>query len=242
MVRIFIAAQLTVGIEVNLPIDKAHHVRNVLRLDAGSKVILFNQSGESYESSLTDVSRRAVSALPNRVIFCNAESPIITTLVQGISRGDRMDYTLQKSVELGINHIIPVYTARSSGRLDDKRKIRKLEHWKGIVRHATEQSGRSIVPTIAPIQELKDNITKLIKLNVYVLDPLSKATLSKQKPIGNEIAIIAGPEGGFDSAEIQLMEARYSALPVSLGPRTLRTETAAVCALSLIQAFWGDLS
>ena len=241
MVRIFIATKLAIGTEINLSADKAHHVRNVLRLDSGSKVILFNQDGLSYESSLTNVTRSTVSALPNKRILCHTESSIVTTLVQGVSRGDRMDYTLQKAVELGVNRIIPVYTARSVGRLDDKRKIRKLEHWKGIVQHATEQSGRANVPTIEPIQELRDNVTALIGPQAYVLDPTSKAALSKQNPTGNKIAIIAGPEGGFDSTELHLMGTRYGAVPVSLGPRTLRTETAAVCALSVIQALWGDL-
>jgi 16S rRNA (uracil1498-N3)-methyltransferase len=241
MVRIFIEAELAVGIAVDLPTDKAHHVRNVLRLEPGSKVTLFNQDGESYESSLTNVSRSVVSALPSRRVLSNAESPVITTLVQGISRGDRMDYTLQKAVELGVNHIIPVYTARSAGRLDKKRKIRKLEHWKRVVQHAAEQSGRNMVPKIDPIQELKENVMALVGLNAYVLNPLSKTPLSKQKPSDNKIAIIAGPEGGFDGNEIHQLSLRYGAVSVSLGPRTLRTETAAVCALSVIQALWGDL-
>jgi len=109
------------------------------------------------------------------------------------------------------------------------------------VQHATEQSGRNIVPTIDPIQELKENVIALVGLNAYVLDPLSKTPLSKQKPSGNKIAIIAGPEGGFDGNEIHQLSQRYGAVSVSLGPRILRTETAAVCALSVIQALWGDL-
>ena len=168
------------------------------------------------------------------------ESPLAVTLVQSISRGERMDYTIQKAVELGVHHIVPVTSTRTVVRLDSAREEKRLEHWRGIVRHAAEQSGRIAVPEVTSVLSLTAWLAQANNTRAYMLDPFATTSLAAQAAPVGAVAIVAGPEGGFSGDERAQM-ARAGVIAVRLGPRVLRTETAALCALTIAQMRWGDL-
>ncbi|MES1195463.1 MAG: 16S rRNA (uracil(1498)-N(3))-methyltransferase [Steroidobacter sp.] len=171
----------------------------------------------------------------------DTESPLQITLVQGISRAERMDWTLQKATELGVHAIAPVITSRSVVRLDDRQANKKLEHWQAIVVSACEQSGRRIIPTVQPPVRLHDYFSRSNPDNMrLVLHPEATIALSSQPRPLKDVELLIGPEGGMDEDELQrAVDAGFT--PVKLGPRILRTETASVVALSVMQALWGDL-
>jgi 16S rRNA (uracil1498-N3)-methyltransferase len=169
------------------------------------------------------------------------ESPLTVFLGQGLSRGDRMDYTLQKAVELGVKTILPLLTQRSVTDLQDARVAKRLQHWQKIIIGACEQSGRNQVPRIlqpiALTNWLKNDHPRGLKL---VLDPRADQRLQRITPSSQELTLLIGPEGGFTPDELQLAQTK-GFLPAQLGPRILRTETAAVAALTAVQVLWGDL-
>lgn len=240
MPRIHVDIELTSGAECVLPTTAAHHVRDVLRLERGAELVLFNGRGGEYEAQLLALARGEVRAVVGAYRDGAVESPLAVTLVQSISRGERMDYTIQKAVELGVRHIVPVTSTRTVVRLDSAREEKRLEHWRGIVRHAAEQSGRTALPGVATVLSLGAWLASASAVRAYMLDPFATGSLAAQPPPGSEVAIVAGPEGGFSSDERAQM-ARAGVIPVRLGPRILRTETAALCALTILQTQWGDL-
>ena len=241
MPRIYVDTELRTGAPCELPTAAAHHVRSVLRLGPGAEVVLFNGSGGEFEASLTAVTRSGVSALVGARREGAPESPLATVLVQAISRGERMDYTVQKAVELGVQRIVPVVSRRTVVRLDAAREDKRLQHWRGIVRHAAEQSGRTIVPAVDAVCSLPAWLAANGAIRHYWLDPRAPLSLAAQPKPPATVAIVAGPEGGFEESETALLAAA-GATPVRLGPRTLRTETAAHCALAVMQVLWGDLA
>ncbi len=169
------------------------------------------------------------------------ESPLRITLVQAVSRGERMDWTLQKATELGVRTIVPVLSARSVVRLDDRQAEKKLRHWQAIVAGACEQSGRSVVPEIRQPQELSRYLASSAREGQrFVLSPAGPASLAGLASVGARVELLIGPEGGLDDAELDHAAAAGYA-PVRLGPRVLRTETAGIVALTVLQATWGDL-
>ena len=223
-----------------MPTTAAHHVRDVLRLERDAELVLFNGRGGEFEAQLTAVARGEVRAMLGAWRAGIDESPLTVTLVQSISRGERMDYTIQKAVELGVRHIVPITSSRTVVRLDNAREEKRLEHWRGIVRHAAEQSGRTVLPSVATVLSLAAWLAQATALRAYMLDPFASGSLAAQPTPAGEVAIVAGPEGGFSGDEREQM-ARAGVVPVRLGPRILRTETAALCALTIMQARWGDL-
>ena len=237
--RIFSAAPLAHDTDIVLDPVAARHLREALRLQAGDAFVLFDGRGGEYAATLTGVTRREVTARVGDHVAVDRESPLALTLAQGISRGERMDYTLQKAVELGVTHIVPLTTERSSVKLDDERAAKRTEHWAGVVRHACEQSGRTRLPTLAAptrVAAYAADETAPLKL---LLDPAADVPLTAV-PAATAIALAIGPEGGFGVNERALLaEAGFRA--VRLGPRILRTETAALVALSILQALVGDL-
>jgi 16S rRNA (uracil1498-N3)-methyltransferase len=240
MTRIHVDIELSAGSECVLPSGAAHHVRDVLRLERAAELVLFNGRGGEFEAQLLAVSRAEVRAVLGAWRAGIVESPLTVTLVLSISRGERMDYTIQKAVELGVRHIVPVTSSRTVVRLDPARESKRLEHWRGIVQHAAEQSGRTVLPGVATVTSLHDWLAAATSLRAYMLDPFATGSLAAQATPAGEVAIVAGPEGGFSSDEREQM-ARAGVIPVRLGPRILRTETAALCALTIMQARWGDL-
>jgi 16S rRNA (uracil1498-N3)-methyltransferase len=240
MTRLFVPTALAEGEEITLPARAAHHVRGVLRLSRDAAVEVFNGSGQAHAAVLTLVAREEVRVLVQEPIDCDTESPLEVTLVQGISRGERMDYTIQKAVELGVTRIVPALAQRTVVKLDSRREQRRLEHWQGIIEHAAEQSGRLRIPELAPVVPLRTwsdepPVGERFILHTRAAQPLARCP----RPTG-AVTLVAGPEGGFDIREVELLQDRGCTC-VSLGPRILRTETAALCALSVIQTLWGDL-
>lgn len=240
-IRVYFPDALAVGGEYRLPDDVVAHVVKVLRLGTGAALELFNGDGDAYAALITELDKRGArvcvqSRLPERII----ESPLHTVLLQGISRGDKMDYTLQKATELGISQIMPVLTERCGVQMDAERWQKKREHWQAVVRSACEQCGRNVVPAVDAVQKLEkivDNLSTGLRL---VLDPYGNATL-KTIVMDKHVILLAGPEGGLSEQDLRIAK-QLGFSGVKMGPRILRTETAALAALSLLQGLYGDLA
>lgn len=243
LTRIFLPGPLRVGAEFALPTDSAHHVARVLRLNAGASLIVFDGESGEYRATISRIAAGAVSVQTNDLIRSISVPPLRITLVQGISRGERMDWALQKATELGVHRLAPVLTARSVVRLDDRQGEKKLEHWRNVVRSACEQCGRNDLPELLAPVALREHLA-LSKSpgRRVVLDPDATVPLAESVAgdAPSEIELLIGPEGGLDVDELQAAQHAGFA-PVRLGPRILRTETAAVAALAVLQALWGDL-
>ena len=231
-----------VGDRLELPADTAHHIVQVLRKRFQDPLVLFNGRGGEFQAHLESIRRSTLWVRIGTHRPIERESPLSITLVQGISRGERMDYTLQKAVELGISALVPVQAERSVVRLDEVRSGKRLMHWHKIIIGACEQCGRNRVPRLESIQTLDQWLTGPYPGLKLLLAAEARATLgSLAAPQGRPIILLAGPEGGFSEAEHTIAQtAGY--LPLSLGPRILRTETAALAALAALQALWGDLA
>lgn len=231
------------GSEVRLQADAAHHAIRVLRLAIGEPVVLFDGHGGEFEARITRIDRGEVSVKTGAHRDTERESRLHVVLVQGLSSGDRMDITLQKAVELGVAAMQPVATERSVVKLKDERAQRRREHWQNLVVAACEQCGRNRVPEVLPVLDFTDWLAQLTPTTPenearLLLSPAADLPLKEVQPPARMLLLI-GPEGGLSPAEIRLAQSR-GFLPVRLGPRVLRTETAALAALSAIQALWGD--
>lgn len=235
--RIFCAQPLQSGVELVLDGQTAHYLGKVLRLDAGAPLILFNGDGSEYSTTLTNVGKKDVTVLPGAQTWPAVESPLKTVLGLGISRGERMDYAIQKATELGVNVIAPLFTEHCEVRLSDERKEKRLEHWQQIAISACEQSGRVRVPDLLAPQSLATWVKSAPAELCLVFDHRQAATLDGARP-GGGVALLIGPEGGLAPAEIEL--ARNAGFQgIALGKRVLRTETAPVAALAVLQYLWG---
>lgn len=238
--RFFCDAKLGPGAQLELPDSAAHHAQRVLRLKAGDKVTLFNGDGHDYACELLRVSKEGVSAKISGQTLIERESPLNVTLAQCISSGDRMDLTLQKSVELGIARIQPLAAERSVVKLSGERAEKRLQHWQNVVISACEQSGRAFVPTVLPpmpllhwLAQQDDYALKLI------LNPFTERRLHDLAQPQGPICLLIGCEGGFAPGEVTAaLQAGFT--DVKLGPRILRTETAGLAALTALQTLWGD--
>lgn len=241
--RFHVRSTLGNGSEVRLPADAAHHAVRVLRLGVGESVVLFDGHGGEFEARITRMERGEVSVKTGAHRDVERESRLHIVLVQGLSSGDRMDITMQKAVELGVAAIQPVATERSVVKLKDERAQRRMEHWRNLVVSACEQCGRNRVPEVLPLLGLPDWLAQStvpvqgdeVRL---LLSPGSDLPLKELAPPPRMMLLI-GPEGGLSAVETRLAQSR-GFLPVRLGPRILRTETAALAALSAIQVLWGD--
>jgi 16S rRNA (uracil1498-N3)-methyltransferase len=238
--RLYIPVSLNVGQSLSLDDDSAHYLRSVLRLKQDAEIILFNGLGGEYLANLEEVSRKAVRVNIQAWLERNVESSLNVTFGLGISRGDRMDWAVQKSVELGVNSITPLMTSRCNVQVKADKEPQKLGHWQKIAQHASEQSGRTYVPPLNSIVELEDWITTQRGLRIF-LDPYAEFTLKQLEPTEGLVTLLSGPEGGFTETERELAKAA-GFIPVSLGKRILRTETAALAALSAVQMLWGDFA
>jgi 16S rRNA (uracil1498-N3)-methyltransferase len=227
--------------DVRLPAAAANHVARVLRLREGAVIVAFDGSGSDYRCELLAVKGDDVLVRVGPRAAGLPESPLRITLVQAVSRGERMDWTLQKATELGVRTIVPVLSSRSVVRLDEKQAEKKVRHWQAVVAGACEQSGRSVVPDIRMPQELARYLAAPTREGQrLVLSPSSPASLAGLTSVGSRVELLIGPEGGLDDAEIG-RAAAVGFAPVRLGPRVLRTETAGMVALTVLQALWGDL-
>ena len=236
--RVYTSAALTLGKQVELDEENGHYVRTVLRLKKDTEIILFDGKGGEYLCTVSEVNRKLVIIAVNKWLDRSVESSLLVTLGLGISRGDRMDLTVQKAVELGVNFITPLLTERCVVQFKGEKKPQRLLHWQKIVQHATEQSGRTILPVLTEIEQLQFWVGRQNGLKVF-LDPYADLTLIDVAPIDMKVTLLTGPEGGFSAQERDIAKAA-GFIPVRLGSRILRTETASLAALAAVQMLWGD--
>ena len=234
--RFFIDAPLALG-EHDLPEAQAHYIGRVLRMSAGAAVQLFDGSGQEYLGSLLEVGKKTVRVTLDQVLPGQARSPLHIHLGQGLSRGERMDWAIQKATELGVNEITPIVSERCEVRLKDERADKRLAHWRQVAVSACEQCGRSTVPVIHSPVTLAEWLKATEADLKLVLHPVAEPLTSHAKP--QTLAFLIGPEGGLSDAEVEQANAA-GFHPARLGPRVLRTETAPVVALSVAQQLWGD--
>lgn len=241
--RIYQSADQPWQLEAELALDDeaANHVGRVLRMCAGQPLELFNGDGNNYAATIVEASKRNVIARLTDVSPNSTEAPVAVHLAQGISRGDRMDFVLQKSVELGVTEITPLFTERCGVKLSGERLQKKQQQWQKIVIAACEQSGRSVVPPVHTPVTLAQWLAAASEGLRLTLDPYANKPLRELATTPQQVTLFIGPEGGLTDAEVRAASAQ-NFLPVRLGPRVLRTETAALTALSVIQYQFGDLA
>ncbi|MFT6925101.1 MAG: 16S rRNA (uracil1498-N3)-methyltransferase [Psychromonas sp.] len=238
--RFYDPQTLTVATEVNLSKDAIQHI-HVLRLRVGAQIILFNGLGGEVLATLTDLQKRSCTALINSFNQTNNESPLYLHLGQVISRGDRMEFVIQKAVELGVNEITPLLSERCGVKLDDQRMAKKQQQWQKIAVAACEQSGRNIIPVIHETQALTTWCSSTEQATKLTLHPRAKYSINTLPPEIKRIRLLIGPEGGLTDQEITLTET-LNFTETLLGPRILRTETAALSAITALQCRFGDLA
>ncbi|HET8881380.1 MAG TPA: 16S rRNA (uracil(1498)-N(3))-methyltransferase [Solimonas sp.] len=239
--RIYITdVELLAGAPLRLPDAAFRHLVQVLRLRAGDCFIAFDGRGGEFAAQLRDVGKREATATLGERITADRESPLDLTLAQCVSKGERMDYTLQKAVELGVTRIVPLLSSRSVVRLDAERWDKKLEHWRGVIVSACEQSGRTRIPDIAAPCALPAWLDDGAAHGMRVtLDPLGRHAWRELPPPAGPVTLLVGPEGGLSEHELhRAREAGF--IGIRMGPRVLRTETAGIAAIAALQALWGD--
>ncbi len=238
--RIFISSPVTAGSILTLPEETAHYLGNVLRLRNGTPVRIFDGRGGEFNAKVGEHGKRLVTLSVADHLDQEKESPLAVTMALGISRGERMDYAVQKAVELGAARIVPLTTEHCAVQLDSRRAGQKLNHWRKVVTSACEQCGRNRLPELRPVigfHAWASGVTGGVRL---VFSPAAGRKLSGVSKPDGPATILLGPEGGLSEDEVHTaIQAGF--LPIALGPRILRAETAAVAALTAVQVLWGDL-
>ncbi|GAA5217243.1 16S rRNA (uracil(1498)-N(3))-methyltransferase [Corallincola platygyrae] len=240
IVRLYHPDPIQQGDQVQLSDDAAGHVARVLRMRVGDGITLFNGDGNAYHGALIEVAKRSVKAEISSVEAANTESPLAIHLGQGISRGDKMDLTIQKSVELGVTEITPLITERCGVKLNADRWDKKVVHWQKVAISACEQCGRNRLPVVNPPQQLSDWLAREIHATRITLHPHTDTSFATMEQPGESVELLIGPEGGLSEQEVTLAE-QQGCKTIKLGPRILRTETAALVAISALQLRFGDL-
>lgn len=238
--RLYVQQPLQVGEAITLDSAPAHYVRRVLRLKTGAQVVLFNGDGDEFTATILRVGRKddvQVSIDVQETV--NRESALQIVLGICISRGERMDVAIQKSVELGVQSMVPLISQRCVVRLDESRQQQRYQHWLGVIQNACEQSGRTKLPELLPIQQLSDWLCGSTCGTRLIMDPLSPAALNQTQHQGDTVSLLVGPEGGFDPSERE-MAIQEGFQGFCLGPRILRAETAVLAGVTALQLRWGD--
>ena len=244
-VRIHLDLPLASGRRLALPAAAAQHVSRVLRLRSGAALTVFDGRGGEYAARLEITGRDAVAVDVGEHRRIERESPLGITLLQGLARGERMDWVIQKATELGVQRIMPVASARSVVQLDDDRGGKRVGHWQAVAAAACEQCGRNTLPQITaplPLASALQQVTRpgcRLVLHPEAAEALPAAVAALPEPPGREVALLVGPEGGLEEAEVELA-AGSGFRAVRLGPRVLRTETAGIAALAALQCLAGD--
>ena len=238
--RLYYPEKLLCGETIQLNADASSHLIRVLRTKTDTPVILFNGDGFDYYCKTLNSNAKKTLVSIEEKIETNKESNLNITLIQGLSRQNRMELSIQKSIELGVNKIIPVICNRSNTKLLKDKQIKKLAHWRKVAISACEQSGRNIIPDITETVTL-DNINLLLNTNALklVLNPETNNSLKEVKLKQQAIEVFIGPEGGLTEEEITLLQ-NNQFNNISFGPRILRTETAGPAVISALQMLWGD--
>ncbi|MFI9652703.1 16S rRNA (uracil(1498)-N(3))-methyltransferase [Guyparkeria halopsychrophila] len=239
--RVFVDHELQAGREIDLPADTVNYLRNVLRLKDGQPLELFNGRGQRAHGRLA-LARREARALVESSKISPEESVVPITLMAALAKGEKMELVIQKAVELGVTTIAPVETERSVLELKGSRAEKRLIRWRQIMINACEQCGRDTLPTIEPIRSLHQALMATDAPIRLVLDPRAQQPLTalRDQPRPTGVALLVGPEGGLTDGEVaRAGEQGFRAL--TLGPRILRAETAAITGVAILQYQWGDL-
>lgn len=219
--------------------EDINHIINVLRYKIGDSIDLCDETGIRYETKIVDISNEKILTKVENVLDKTSESPINITLFQGLPKADKFETIIQKATELGVNEIVPVEMKRSIVKLDEKSKERKLDRWQKIAKEAATQSGRNVIPKVSNVVNLKNIVENFEKYDIVLLpyecelENSIKSVLSGVAKMAKNIAIIIGPEGGFDEQEIDMLN-KPNIKRVTLGPRILRTETAGLVTAAMI--------
>ena len=241
MPRFYCPQPLALGLTVALPEAVAHHVQ-VLRLAEGGLVTLFNGDGGEYSAVLSTIGKRSVSAEIKAHTPREVELPFAVTLAQALPEASKMDWIVEKAIELGVSGIQPLAAQRCVVRLSGERAEKRLAHWQGIIVSASEQSGRNRLAQLGQLQDYKQWITQQDLHRRIILTPRAEQSLADwarhQAP--QAVTLVIGPEGGLSEQE-EDAALRHGALPLSMGPRILRTETAGLAAVAALSAAWGGM-
>jgi len=240
--RLFVSDTLGNGAELKLTGEQARYLGRVLRLRVDDAIGVFNGDDGEWSARIRQIRKDEVVVLVEQALDNTAESPLKTHLVQGISRGERMDFVVQKATELGVKRITPVITDHGMVKLDAERSAKRREHWQRVAESACEQSGRVRPPLIDTPVALNSffGAGSGADSTQLVLSPGASRSVSDIDPPNTKLCLLVGPEGGFSEREYGDADIA-GFLPLSLGPRVLRTETAALAVLTLVQHLWGDL-
>jgi 16S rRNA (uracil1498-N3)-methyltransferase len=242
LTRIFVPQDLTPGSELRLGKDAARYLGRVLRLRVGDTVQVFNGEDGEWSAEIRQLGNSDITLAVHTSIDCTSESELDVHLVQGISRGERMDFVVQKATELGVRRITPVLTDYGVVKLDDKRAQKRRDHWQRVAESACEQSGRICPPLIDAPLSLNNWFGTARDMDIHdlILRPGAGISLTELDSPQTRLCLLIGPEGGFSDREYDDADtAGFEA--VTLGPRILRTETAAVAAIAIAQSRWGDI-
>ncbi|MFO1408092.1 MAG: 16S rRNA (uracil(1498)-N(3))-methyltransferase [Steroidobacteraceae bacterium] len=238
--RVHCETPLEAGTELDLSPAAASHVARVLRLREGSAILAFDGRGDDHRCEILAVRGERVRVRVLERVAGLPEPALAVTLVQAVSRGERMDLTLQKATELGVRAVVPVLSARSVVKLDEDQAARKLRHWQAVVTAACEQCGRSVLPLVHPARDLARHLAGPPVAPLRLVPSPGAAMPIARVPAGDAVELLVGPEGGFEDEELA-RAAAAGFVPVALGPRVLRTETAGMVAIAVLQALHGDL-
>lgn len=244
--RFYLEKELITGQHVTLPLEVSHHAKRVLRLGQGDTIILFNGHGGEYSAHITDQSKHGTIVEIECFLDIKRESPLNIELAQAICTNEKMDWIIQKSVELGASLIQPITTERSLVRLSSTRATKRLSHWQRIIISACEQCGRNYIPHLQPILSLHEWLDQkktnpVSKNTCFILLPSAKSRLSSfpEPTPDTRLTLVVGPEGGFtQEEETYTIQKKFK--PLQLGQRILRTESAALAAIAAMQTLWGD--
>lgn len=241
LTRVYVDTPVPTGNRLVITGSAANHITRVLRLRSGDALTVFDGSGGEFAARMEEFRKDSVVVNVAEHRQLERESPLSLTLAQGISRGERMDWIVQKATELGASRIVPMFTKRSVVRLDDKQAERKLQHWRAITIAACEQCGRNRLPDLAtPVDFFEALTPDTSSTTRLLLSPGGDLRIDDLKDVGSGITVLIGPEGGLEDIEQEAaIAAGFKA--VRMGPRVLRTETAAIAALTIIQHQFGDL-
>lgn len=239
MPRFFVETPLQQDAKLDLPEQAARHVQ-VLRLQPGDEITLFNGEGGEYRAQVTEMGKRHVTVAVGSRDATSRESPLQLTLVQALSAAERMDYTVQKACELGVSTIQIVQSAFCSYKLAADRVEKRMAHWQGVAISAAEQCGRTRIPTILPPVKLENWLVSAPKAEInLLLSPVGGQPLTALPPTCHSAQVLIGPEGGFSATE-EADAVAAGFMPIWLGPRIFRTETVAPVIAALLQARYGD--
>ncbi|TXI72051.1 MAG: 16S rRNA (uracil(1498)-N(3))-methyltransferase [Dechloromonas sp.] len=237
--RFYCRAALSPGAHIELPEPVARHAVRVLRLPPGAPMVLFDGRGGEYLAHIQRIERERVVAELASWQDVERESPLAVTLVQALQAGEKMDFTIQKAVELGVRDIVPVESRRSVLRLSGDRAAKRVAHWQGVAASACEQCGRNQVPLVAPLEKLENWLARPADASLRLMLAPDADDALVDLPPASAVQLLIGAEGGLDPQEV-LAAKQAGFRPVRMGPRVLRTETAGLAALAILQALWGD--